>query len=272
MSFNSMGKITKGVNNINFTTLYVEKFSRYLRVIIAILNRRKNGLNTTKQFIRQVIENGKPSTIDANVEVTKKHPEAEQLLKISIQSDDNTVKKVSSSSVSKLLDHDKFAKPEQKLGWFTSAWKSIVIFLDLELLKDSVYLNVIFGLSLYNVAESNFKLMTPFFLRSVGKIYDKKNLFVALVNVNEDIIFQRLFVGMTKGEVAFCLSLTAFTDILSRLILPVIFDKLGFKKRRIFWISSLFVGISRSSEYFKNHYWLAYEFLTKPKLKFNTIY
>lgn len=40
---------------------------------------------------------------------------------------------------------------------------------DLDLLKDSVYLNVIIGLSLYYVAESNFKLMTPFFLSSIGK-------------------------------------------------------------------------------------------------------
>ena len=40
---------------------------------------------------------------------------------------------------------------------------------DLDLFKDSIYLNIIVGLSLYYVAESNFKLMTPFFLSSIGK-------------------------------------------------------------------------------------------------------
>lgn len=48
---------------------------------------------------------------------------------------------------------------------------------------------------------------------------------------------------------AFCLSLTAFTDILARIILPIIYDKLGFKKRRLFWINALFVAVGRSSEY-----------------------
>lgn len=42
---------------------------------------------------------------------------------------------------------------------------------DLDLLKDGVYLNVVIGLSLYYVAESNFKLMTPFFLSSIGKYF-----------------------------------------------------------------------------------------------------
>ncbi|KAK2585107.1 hypothetical protein KPH14_008618 [Odynerus spinipes] len=91
---------------------------------------------------------------------------------------------------------------------------------DLDLLKDTVYLNVIIGTSLYYVAESNFKLMTPFFLSSIG---------------------------MTKAEVAFCLSLTAFTDILARLTLPTLFDRLGFKKRSIFWVCSIMVGIGRSA-------------------------
>ncbi|XP_070514174.1 monocarboxylate transporter 2-like isoform X2 [Cardiocondyla obscurior] len=90
---------------------------------------------------------------------------------------------------------------------------------DLDLLKNSTYLNVALGCSFYYVAESNFKLMTPFFLSDIG---------------------------MTKAEVAFCLSLTAFTDILARLLLPTLFDKFGWKKRTIFWISCLLVGIMRS--------------------------
>ncbi|XP_016919323.1 monocarboxylate transporter 2-like isoform X1 [Apis cerana] len=90
---------------------------------------------------------------------------------------------------------------------------------DLDLFKDGVYLNIIVGLSLYYVAESNFKLMTPFFLSSIG---------------------------MSKAEIASCLSITAFTDILARLTLPTIFDRLRLKKRIVFWTFSILVGIGRS--------------------------
>lgn len=48
-------------------------------------------------------------------------------------------------------------------------FKKIKETFDLDLLKDAVYLNIVIGLSLYYVAESNFKLMTPFFLTSIGK-------------------------------------------------------------------------------------------------------
>ncbi|KAG7207314.1 hypothetical protein KM043_008981 [Ampulex compressa] len=91
---------------------------------------------------------------------------------------------------------------------------------DLDLLQDAVYINVIAGLSLYYVAESNFKLMVPFFLSSIG---------------------------MTNGEIAFCLSVTAFTDILARLILPTIFDRLGVTKRSVFWICCPMIAIGRST-------------------------
>ncbi|XP_012176466.1 monocarboxylate transporter 12 isoform X1 [Bombus terrestris] len=90
---------------------------------------------------------------------------------------------------------------------------------DLDLLKDGIYLNIVIGLSLYYVAESNFKLMTPFFLTSIR---------------------------MSKAEVASCLSISAFTDILARLLLPTIFDRLGFKNRTVFWVFCILVGIGRS--------------------------
>lgn len=40
---------------------------------------------------------------------------------------------------------------------------------DLDLLKNSTYLNVSLGCSLYYVTESNFKLMMPFFLSDIGE-------------------------------------------------------------------------------------------------------
>lgn len=100
-----------------------------------------------------------------------------------------------------------------------SFMKKIKATFDLDLLKNPTYLNVSLGCSLYCVTESNFKLMMPFFLSDIG---------------------------MTKAEVAFCLSLTAFMDILARLLLPTFFDKFGWKKRIIYWIFCLFLGIARS--------------------------
>ncbi|KAG5315825.1 MOT1 protein, partial [Acromyrmex insinuator] len=100
-----------------------------------------------------------------------------------------------------------------------SFMKKLQTYFDLDLLKNSIYLNVALGCSFFYVAESNFKLMTPFFLSDLG---------------------------LKQAEVAFCLSLTAFTDILARLLLPTLFDKFGWKKRIIFWISSFLVGITRS--------------------------
>ncbi|XP_051176327.1 monocarboxylate transporter 1-like isoform X2 [Leptopilina boulardi] len=97
--------------------------------------------------------------------------------------------------------------------------KKIKNFFGLHLLSDPTLLNIMIGVSLFYVAETNFKLFTPFFLFSVG---------------------------MTKKEVAFCLSLTAFMDVLARLLLPTLFDKLGFKKRTTFWICALFIGLGRS--------------------------
>ncbi|KAI4494860.1 hypothetical protein M0804_001061 [Polistes exclamans] len=121
--------------------------------------------------------------------------------------------RVADSKIIEIEDDD--SKKKTTTTFFDKIMKTF----DLDLLKDTVYLNVVVGTSLYYVAESNFKLMTPFFLSSIG---------------------------MTKAEVAFCLSITAFTDILARLTLPTIFDKLGLKKRSIFWICSIMVGFGRS--------------------------
>ncbi|XP_033229554.1 monocarboxylate transporter 12-like [Belonocnema kinseyi] len=91
--------------------------------------------------------------------------------------------------------------------------------LGLNFLSDLTYMNIMIGLCLIYVADTNFKLITPFFLINIG---------------------------LTKKEVAFCLSLTAFMNILARLFLPTLFEKLGFKKRSIVWICSLLLGIGRS--------------------------
>lgn len=94
--------------------------------------------------------------------------------------------------------------------------------MDIDILKDPIYLNILFGLSIFYVAEMNFKMITPFFFANLG---------------------------YSKADVAFCLSITAITDITARVVLPPIYDRINIRKRTIFMISIIFVAITRSSEY-----------------------
>ncbi|XP_059618434.1 uncharacterized protein LOC132262943 isoform X2 [Phlebotomus argentipes] len=100
-----------------------------------------------------------------------------------------------------------------------SFWKRFSSIMDLDILRDRIYLNILFGLSIFYVAEMNFKMVTPFFLANLG---------------------------YPKADVAFCLSVTAITDILARVILPPICDKLIIPKRHVFMVAIFFVGITRS--------------------------
>ncbi|KAK9870218.1 hypothetical protein WA026_006303 [Henosepilachna vigintioctopunctata] len=98
-------------------------------------------------------------------------------------------------------------------------WKKIVDFMDLDLLKDPIYLNLVFGLSVFYVAEQNFKMITPFFFKNIG--YEKQ-------------------------DVATFLSVQAGADILARLILPPICDRLTLSKRTLFMSGIFMLGICRS--------------------------
>ncbi|KAL3266168.1 hypothetical protein HHI36_010352 [Cryptolaemus montrouzieri] len=106
-------------------------------------------------------------------------------------------------------------KPPKK----NNLWQKIVEFMDFDLLKDPIYLNLVFGLSMFYVAEQNFKMVTPFFFKSIG--YDKQ-------------------------DVATFLSVQAATDILARLILPPICDRLTISKRTLFMTGIFVLGICRS--------------------------
>ncbi|KAH8398035.1 hypothetical protein KR222_010872 [Zaprionus bogoriensis] len=98
-------------------------------------------------------------------------------------------------------------------------WRRFADLLDISMLKDKMFLNLLFGLSIFYVAEMNFKMVTPFFFANLG---------------------------YSKADVAYCLSITAITDIAARIVLPPIFDRTTIKKRTIFLVSIIFVAITRS--------------------------
>lgn len=102
----------------------------------------------------------------------------------------------------------------------SSCWRRVVDFFDLDLLKDPIYLNILFGLSIFYVAELNFKMIVPFFLHELG---------------------------YSTSEIAFYLSMTAIADVLARVVLPPICDRVNISRRTLFSIASIFLGLSRSA-------------------------
>lgn len=92
-------------------------------------------------------------------------------------------------------------------------------FMDLDLLTDGVYLNILYGLSMCIVAEMNFKLIVPFFLSNLG---------------------------FTHSEIAFALSSMAVSDICARIVVPPVMDRITFSRRATFIFGSICVALGRS--------------------------
>ncbi|VVC91669.1 uncharacterized protein LOC126970452 [Leptidea sinapis] len=107
------------------------------------------------------------------------------------------------------------AHEEKKQGCI----RKFIALMDLDLLKDWSFLNLLLGLSLFWSGELQFRMLTPFFIRSLG------------YNMN---------------DTAFCLSMTAITDIAVRLVLPPIFDRTTISKKMIFFVSAFFLAATRS--------------------------
>lgn len=126
------------------------------------------------------------------------------------------INKKSSFEYGKTLDQGIEMAPT-KAGF----WRRFATLMDVDILKDKIYLNILFGLSIFYVAEMNFKMVTPFFFANLG---------------------------YSKTDVAYCLSMTAISDILARVVLPPICDRFDIQKRLIFFVSIFFVAITRSSE------------------------
>lgn len=126
------------------------------------------------------------------------------------------VSQISGKGEKNFMNNNDIKQPEQE-----SFVRRFISLMDLDLLKDWSYLNLLFGLSIFWVGELNFRMLTPFFISNMG---------------------------YTKTETAFCLSVTAITDILVRLILPPIFDKKNVSKKLVFFISAFCLVVTRSGK------------------------
>ncbi|XP_039446150.1 uncharacterized protein LOC120425607 [Culex pipiens pallens] len=99
-----------------------------------------------------------------------------------------------------------------------SILQKIVIFFDLDLLKDLIYDNIMVGVTLANFAELNFSVLTPFVLGDFG---------------------------LTKEQIAMTMSLLGAMDIFCRFFIPFIAGKIGWENRTFFLFGVLNMAFGR---------------------------
>jgi MFS family permease len=96
--------------------------------------------------------------------------------------------------------------------------------LDLALLKDPIYVNIVLGLSVSFASDTIFFTVFPFHLA------------------------QKPWPGFTDKEVALCLSITAGADAVARLILPALADRLRVGPRVAYLLGCFLCAVVRSSK------------------------
>ncbi|XP_075154474.1 monocarboxylate transporter 6-like [Haematobia irritans] len=99
-----------------------------------------------------------------------------------------------------------------------SCFKSVVSFLDLDLLRDMSFLNLLIGLTLANFVEVNFVILTPFILSDFG---------------------------YALPQIALAMSLMGFSDLIIRFLVPVITSKLKLSNKIFFTIGILGMCLGR---------------------------
>ena len=96
--------------------------------------------------------------------------------------------------------------------------------MDLDLLRDPIFVNLALGLALVYTAGINFSLIFPFFLLDTA--------------------------GLTRSQTAMCMSVLACADITCRLLLPQITDRLKARSRLIFLVGAVSLAAVRSGKHF----------------------
>ncbi|XP_043262141.1 uncharacterized protein LOC122402966 [Colletes gigas] len=113
-------------------------------------------------------------------------------------------------ATSEEVETDKLLKVECTEETKKTTWlESLIIFFDLDLLRDPVYTNLMLGIVFANFAEMNFALLTPFILGEYG---------------------------FSKTQVATVMSILAGTDVGTRLTIPFIADCIGWQNRTFFLV------------------------------------
>lgn len=99
-----------------------------------------------------------------------------------------------------------------------SFWQKVVVFFDLDLLRDFTYVNLMMGVTLGNFTELNFSLLTPFVLADWG--FEKK-------------------------QIALAMSLLAGIDLSVRFCVPFIAGKIGWENKSFFLLGIFAMAMGR---------------------------
>ncbi|XP_041973361.1 uncharacterized protein LOC121729039 [Aricia agestis] len=97
-------------------------------------------------------------------------------------------------------------------------WEKIIMFFDLDLLKDFTFINLMLGITLANFNELNFSILTPFILGDYG---------------------------MSKSQTAFFMSLLAGVDICVRFCIPFAAGKIGWDNNSFFLFGVMSMAMGR---------------------------
>ncbi|XP_063223977.1 uncharacterized protein LOC134531891 [Bacillus rossius redtenbacheri] len=119
-----------------------------------------------------------------------------------------------------LLSGDLAAR--QDGGTHSRRWlRAVTDFLDLGLLGDPVYVNIVLGLSVSFLSDANFFTVFPFFLQSAE-------------------------LGFSAADTAVCMSIAAGADVASRLALPWLAGWLGLRARDTYLLGCFASAVARS--------------------------
>ena len=158
-------------------------------------NIEKEVLNVAKDKLEQYVSDVNERTIQCNCKEMRR-----------IYAEDMELSKQIENEI------DDGMKPQFTL------WQKIVIFFDLDLLKDFTYINIMVGITIANFAELNFSVLTPFVLSDYG---------------------------FEKSQIAMCMSLLGMTDIGVRFFIPFIAGFIGWENRTFFLFGVLGMAFGR---------------------------
>lgn len=109
----------------------------------------------------------------------------------------------------------------------TNCCRWLVLFFDLDLLRDNIYLNIMIGMAISIFAETNFAILTPFILSDLN---------------------------FTPDEIAMILFAMAIADLISRFCSPFIADRLNISIRVSYLISLVLLVLTRTCKHFLAKY------------------
>ncbi|XP_063701004.1 monocarboxylate transporter 12-like [Culicoides brevitarsis] len=127
--------------------------------------------------------------------------------------------KVNGERKNSIKNEEKVTKKFKLWDEICSLGNTLFELLDLKLLRDPSFLTLTVGLALAYTASINFSMIFPYYLQNVA--------------------------NMTKSETALSMSMLAGADLASRLLLPILTDRLHLSSKLIFLIGIISLGSLR---------------------------